>query len=371
MLQQADLLDFDSDSDTSETTRSFYHRNALGSVMEITDMNEAVAVSYRYDPYGAVTITRSSQVQSSDPLGQPWMYTGRFSDEETGLYYYRARYYSSETGRFLQRDPLGYRPGRNLYEYVRSAPSVFVDPLGLKYFTPGYEDLGEIEGKNSAGQITSIEHAVTVGTVTLTGKHKSMCKELERVPNTYTGGCRTYITCFEETYYFHWKMRLVLYDQVEFTTQEDGEYMKDRLLPGEEGGLTQIEDTFIVPRPDNEVRDMIYAWIRRSKIRGKGLKRSAAGWWEYVPGSFQLDGYTKKGKPCPAGAGSLGGCTYGICPIKGFAGGRSYISKYDKPWADRMRRHSTPMWSPVRGTRIPPGTTKAVFEELRGVFRHR
>jgi len=57
MLEQADVLDFDGDSNTSETTRSFYHRNALGSVMEITDMNEAEVVSYRYDPYGTVTIT--------------------------------------------------------------------------------------------------------------------------------------------------------------------------------------------------------------------------------------------------------------------------------------------------------------------------
>ncbi len=39
----------------------FYHRNALGSVMEITDMSESVAVSYRYDPYGAVAITRKGR----------------------------------------------------------------------------------------------------------------------------------------------------------------------------------------------------------------------------------------------------------------------------------------------------------------------
>ncbi len=57
--------------------------------------------------------------------------TGRFADEETGLYYYRARAYDPATGRFLQRDPLGYGPGPNLYEYSLSAPANFVDPLGL------------------------------------------------------------------------------------------------------------------------------------------------------------------------------------------------------------------------------------------------
>jgi RHS repeat-associated protein len=143
MMEQADVLDFDNDENTSETTRSFYHRNALGSVMEITEMDEDVAVSYRYNPYGAVTITRNSEEQSSDPLGNPWMYTGRFNDEETGLYYYRARAYSPVTGRFLQRDPLGYGPGANLYAYCDASPAAHRDPLGL---TRAAFDLGNGRG---------------------------------------------------------------------------------------------------------------------------------------------------------------------------------------------------------------------------------
>ncbi len=130
MLEQADVLDFDSDQNTSETTRSFYHKNALGSVMAVTDMNEATAVSYRYDPYGKITITRGGQTQSSDPLGQHWTYTGRFRDEETGLYYYRARYSNPVLGRFLQRDPRGYVAGPCLFEYAGSSPAVARDPSG-------------------------------------------------------------------------------------------------------------------------------------------------------------------------------------------------------------------------------------------------
>jgi RHS repeat-associated protein len=99
--------------------------------MEITDMNEAEVVSYRYTPYGAVTITVGGTPQSSDPLGNPWMFTGRFLDEETGLYYFRARTYSPSMGRFLQRDPLGVAAGPSLYEYAFGAPSVHTDPLGL------------------------------------------------------------------------------------------------------------------------------------------------------------------------------------------------------------------------------------------------
>src|SRR5207248_923574 len=47
MLEQADVLDYNGNSNTTEVVRSFYHRNAIGSVMEITDMNQAKVLSYR------------------------------------------------------------------------------------------------------------------------------------------------------------------------------------------------------------------------------------------------------------------------------------------------------------------------------------
>ena len=131
-LAAASAPRYDAGVVTRHATRSFYHLGALGSVMEITDMNEAEVVSYRYDPYGAVTITVGGTPQGSDPLGNPWMYTGRFSDEETGLYYYRARYYSATTGRFCERDPLGVAVGPSLYEYCSGSPSTLVDPDGLE-----------------------------------------------------------------------------------------------------------------------------------------------------------------------------------------------------------------------------------------------
>jgi hypothetical protein len=83
---------------TSETTRNFHHRSVLGSVIEITDMNEDAAMICRYDPYGAVTIEVGGTPQGSDPLGNPWMHTARFHDEETGPAYYRARYDSTPSG---------------------------------------------------------------------------------------------------------------------------------------------------------------------------------------------------------------------------------------------------------------------------------
>jgi len=47
---------------------------------------------------------------------------GRRFDTDTGLYYYRARYYNPYIGRFLQTDPIGYGGGVNLYRYCRNNP---------------------------------------------------------------------------------------------------------------------------------------------------------------------------------------------------------------------------------------------------------
>ncbi|MBN2183612.1 MAG: hypothetical protein JW715_17015, partial [Sedimentisphaerales bacterium] len=64
-------------------------------------------------------------------IGNPYMFTGRRYDLETGLYYYRARYYNPNTGRFLQTDPVGYSDGINWYNYCGSNPLNFVDPSGM------------------------------------------------------------------------------------------------------------------------------------------------------------------------------------------------------------------------------------------------
>jgi len=58
-------------------------------------------------------------------------YTGREGDPETGLYYYRARYYDPKVGRFISEDPIRFAGGVNFYSYVTNNPVALADPLGL------------------------------------------------------------------------------------------------------------------------------------------------------------------------------------------------------------------------------------------------
>jgi len=84
----------------------FYHADGLGTVTDLTDSAGATAKSYAYDGWGNL-------IEQPGTVENPYTYTGREFDPETGLYYYRARYYEPVIGRFLQPDPLrlGQSPG--------------------------------------------------------------------------------------------------------------------------------------------------------------------------------------------------------------------------------------------------------------------
>jgi len=112
----------------------FYHQNALWSVVAVTDESGAVLERYAYDAYGCAS--------TSSAVGNPFFFTGRQLDEETGLYFYRARYYDCSKGRFLQRDPIEYGSGMNLYEYALGNPTRYVDPNGTQAETPLRYPLG-------------------------------------------------------------------------------------------------------------------------------------------------------------------------------------------------------------------------------------
>ena len=97
------------------------------TVRDLTNNAGAVQNHIRYDSFG----NRTSQTNSS--ITTRYGYTGRELDSETGLYYYRSRYYDPAVGRFLSEDTIGFAGGdTNLYRYVGNSPVNFVDPWGLQ-----------------------------------------------------------------------------------------------------------------------------------------------------------------------------------------------------------------------------------------------
>ena len=109
-------------------TTSYYEADGLGTVTSLSNTAGVLAKTYNYDSFGKL-------LGSSGTVSNPYGFTGRESDSETGLMYYRARYYDPSTGRFLSEDPLRFGGGFNFYVYVWNDPIGMNDPLGLRPLT--------------------------------------------------------------------------------------------------------------------------------------------------------------------------------------------------------------------------------------------
>ena len=122
-------------------TNYYYLRDHLGSIREMVNASGAIVSEATYDPYGVATVSGS--------VTPTFQYAGYYTHQGTGLNLTWYRAYDPVIGRWLNRDPIGYEGGINLYGYSEDNPVNNVDQLGLldchwygNYGGPGWTNGG-------------------------------------------------------------------------------------------------------------------------------------------------------------------------------------------------------------------------------------
>lgn len=107
---------------TAGGTPSYFLTDHLRTTRSLTDASGSVSPTLSYDSFGNVT-------GGSAP--SRFTYTGRESDQDTNVLYYRARWYNPKDGRFTSMDPIGFWGSDiNLYVYVKNNPAANLEPNG-------------------------------------------------------------------------------------------------------------------------------------------------------------------------------------------------------------------------------------------------
>ena len=152
----------------------FYLKDAQGTTSDIVDSSGQTIQHYIFSAFGKllkIVDKDDLEVTIAPPIKQRYTYTGREYDSESGLYYYRARYYSADIGRFLQSDP---HPGLlinpitliNKYVYAGNNPINYTDPTGASFFSDLLAGIFAIVAVTLAGPIIA---TISKAVVTFTG----------------------------------------------------------------------------------------------------------------------------------------------------------------------------------------------------------
>jgi RHS repeat-associated protein len=127
---------YDSNTDGTPDAEYYYLQDANFNVTAAVNAATGTVVErYAYSPYGEVSFLNPDftlKFLQTSAIGNMHLYTGREQDPETGLQLNRNRFYDPLLGRWVNRDPIGYWGGANLYGYTSGMPTYFVDPSGLQ-----------------------------------------------------------------------------------------------------------------------------------------------------------------------------------------------------------------------------------------------
>jgi RHS repeat-associated protein len=130
LLAVYDLNDTPGAEQTGDDLQYIYAYDGNGNVVQVLDWSAssataAIVAKYEYDPYGNVVAQAGAYAERN-----PFRFSTKYWDDETGLGYWGYRYYSSRLGRWIGRDLIGEEGGLHLYAYALNRPVSAVDPLG-------------------------------------------------------------------------------------------------------------------------------------------------------------------------------------------------------------------------------------------------
>ena len=156
------------DKDNYEKMQFYYHPDHLGSSSYITNLDGEVSQHIEYVPFGEVFIEERNNTWNT-----PYLFNAKEFDEETGMYYYGARYYEPRISIWMSIDPMQEKtPNYSSYCYTLNNPIIFIDFYGLETSSPG--DVYSSDGRylKNDGKKDSKVYVVPISKIVIKGGTK-------------------------------------------------------------------------------------------------------------------------------------------------------------------------------------------------------
>ncbi len=270
-LQERDLNSDDDFGDANEVV--YYHSNTLFTVYALSDGNESVIERYRYDAYGACTVLDADGSADADGLSDvedPYTFTGRRLDVETGLMQYRSRYYHTGLGPFTGRDPAVYYDSYGLYAYVADRPTFSADPKGL--IPTGSTRIGPYLFSVPTGPTAKDFEDVRAAAEVPEERKAEILEDLRKGQGTAWYGLSGYVThdgsSSGHVGVGHARVRVALYDGREKGGEEPG--YNHPLMNGHDlGTMARNSGADIVLNVRNYSTDSVLELLRAHGVNGK------------------------------------------------------------------------------------------------------
>ena len=241
------------DPDNYENLQFFYHPDHLGSSSFITNLEGEVVQHIEYVPFGEVFIEERNSVWNT-----PYLFNAKEFDEETGMYYYGARYYEPRLSLWMSTDPMEEKyPDYSTYIYAAQNSIAYLDPTGM-----------EIRGvtKSDAEEFKSDVHLILGDSkfdnlrslISLKGK------KFQQIPDAALADALDGVTCSEDEMAYI----SLLVNTINSKEVHSIEYLKD----GEEvssSGYSDINKYLNSIDPDSKIGDA----FRKREERSDGSTR--------------------------------------------------------------------------------------------------